>query len=152
MPVGVLICDVSYTQQDHSLHLFSFHGLLTFQALSELCGLSERVAIEVEGALRRYAACKPAKLHTHVVRSLSLKELMRCFDLVVKMRSVELSSPEEEGVPSDNGAETLQQELGTVPLVLVKGLSEPSKFDLGQLLGMGVCAIKYSVQSAHVHY
>ena len=112
--------------------------MTSFQMLRELCGLGERVAGEVAESLLRYAVCKPAKLHTHVLQRLSLKELMRCFELAAKMGSAELLSQEEGDVQSDNGADTRnecprKQELETVPLVLKKSTSESSKFDLGQL-------------------
>ena len=69
--------------------------------LGELCGLGGEAAVEVASSLQRYAALKPAKLQTHVVRSLSLRDLVSCFELPGKMgRSVELCPSGEGGVVS----------------------------------------------------
>ena len=95
--------------------------------LTELCGLAERQASEMADSLQRYASCKPAKLHTHVMRTLTLKELMRCFDLATKVGRVELS--QEVGVTSSTAEP--QQKMETVPLVLKRGLSNSAMFDLG---------------------
>ena len=95
--------------------------------LTELCGLAETPASEVADSLQRYVACKPPKLRTHVVQTLTLKELMRCFDLTTKTDNVELSQGEED--VQTNTRPQLQFE--TVSLALKKGIGDSTLFDLG---------------------
>ena len=109
------------------------------QLLTEMCGLAGDAVVEVTKSLEQYASCKPAKLHIHVVRTLSLKELMKCFDLAVKMGRGELTGEEgkekdvregERDVPSETMGPACQDEI--VPLSLKKNTNESTLFDLSQ--------------------
>ena len=62
-----------------------------------------------------------------MVQTLKLKELMQCFDLSTKMGSVELSQGEHD-VQADTQSE---QQFETVSLVMKKGTSDSTLFDLG---------------------
>ena len=112
------------------------HTLSSPQMLGELCGLTGEAAGEVANSLQLYAACKPAKLQTHVVRSLSLRDLLCCFDLPGKTgRGVELCPSEEGGVVSREGVAIESQggEVGRVAVAVKKGISESSLSDLSEL-------------------
>ena len=110
------------------------------QMLADMCGLSGDAADEVARSLQSYAACKPAKLHTHVVRTLSLSDLLHCFDLPAKVGRGELHVSEvqeqegvagrdQEGVATEAGHEELSA--GRVLLVLKRGIDKQSLSDLG---------------------
>ena len=130
--------------------------------LGELCGLGGEAAVEVASSLQRYAALKPAKLQTHVVRSLSLRDLVSCFELPGKMgRSVELCRSGEGGVVSSgevgvassgeggmassgkggvvSGEGVESGEMGRrVTVNIKKGIGESSLSDLSELLSATV--------------
>lgn len=97
--------------------------------LTEVCGLAERPASEVATSLQHYTACKPAKLHTHVLRTLTLKELMRTFDLGTNMGRAELC--EATGGGGTDMSVSPPQDVGTVSLVLKKDISDSALFDIG---------------------
>ena len=106
------------------------------QLLTDMCGLAGDAVVEVTKSLEQYASCKPAKLHTHVVRTLSLKELMKCFDLAMKMGRGELTGEEgkEKDVREgerDVSSETMGQD-EIVPLSLKKNTNESTLFDLSE--------------------
>ena len=127
--------------------------------LGELCGLGGEAAVEVASSLQRYAALKLAKLQTHVVRSLSLRDLVSCFELPGKMgRSVELCRSGEGGVVSSgeggvaSSGEGGMASSGKVGVVsgeggemgrrvtvnIKKGIGESSLSDLSELLSATV--------------
>ena len=115
-------------------------SLCPYQMLGDLCGLAEEAAVEVASSLQSYSACKPAKLRTHIVRSLSLRDFVRCFDLPGKTmsRSVELCTSGEGGVISGGevgvvSAESRSEEMETVTVTLKKSISESSLSDLSEL-------------------
>ena len=96
--------------------------------LTETCGLSERPASEVSASLQRYTACKPAKLHAHVLHTLTLKELMQCFDLGTRIGRVELCEATEGSMAM---SATPPQDIEAVSLVLKKDISDSALSDIG---------------------
>ena len=97
------------------------------QMLVELCGLSEVSAEEISKSLQIYLSSKPAKLHTHVLRALSLKDLLRCFDLPGRVGRGELCEGVEGGMARGCGQDEV------VRLTLKRGIGDTSLSDLSEL-------------------
>ena len=111
--------------------------------------MAQGQATEAAASLQRYAACKPAKLHTHIVKTLSLKELMRCFELPRKMGQTELQVVEDE-VDVDAVAKS-QADLSVVPLVLRPGISSATLYDLSECMRYLYMYICVSQHHVYVH-
>lgn len=94
--------------------------------------MAESPAKEAAMALQLCMSGTQSKPRKHVVKELSLKELVQCFNLPRKVGSVELASESSEAGSS-------LKEPAVVPMELKTNINESIRYDLGQPKWMPIC-------------
>ena len=87
--------------------------------------MAESPAREAATALQLCMSCAQSKPRKQVVKELSLKELLQCFNLPRKVGSAEVASG-----PGEAGGSL--REPAVVPVELKTSISESTRYDLGQ--------------------